>query len=451
MKFKKITISYITRCYPRLFPLLILPFVLFLLTSFGFLQHNGQKLALASPPETELFKSKCGKCHDLELALKEYRSAEIWKDTITRMREEHSADISQEEIESLVKYHVERQEQEAIIFKEKCEKCHPGKVFLKKNLSPDQTRAIIKRMQQKAGNNIEDKDIEIIVRYHARARLAALKANLSDMLGETPREEPDSKQEVIFQSRVALFAEKCTVCHELDKALTVIKDPQVWEQTIKRMQSYSKGAITDQQAKELVDFHVTEQQREINAFQESCTICHDDERVNRRSMSEEQWLATIRRMQKKAPELISDEKINLLTAYFHRRELAMAKIFYGKCQLCHYGNAGKAPFEDSKAELGGLIVIASEEFGDSFQIKDMNSLLSFHSQRQIRQMQFFRNDCSACHPGEIPKKKKPGMKVMSGRSRAEWISFVAVLQGLELNEEIQNTINSQIDYHVSRY
>ena len=257
---------------------------------------------------------------------------------------------------------MERQKQETAIFKEKCEKCHPGKVFLKKKLSGDQTRAIIKRMQQKAGNSIEDKDIETIVRYHARSRMAALKENL-DIFKETPSDQPALKKKMGLQKGMALFAEKCSECHGLDRAFSIIKDPEIWDQTIKRMQSYSKGAITDQEVKELVGFHVTEQQREINAFKESCTKCHDVERINNRSMSEEQWLATIKRMQQKAPELISDEKINLLTAYFHRRELTMAKIFSGKCQLCHYDSADGAPFQGSRGQISGVVALASEEFG----------------------------------------------------------------------------------------
>jgi cytochrome c5 len=244
-----------------------------------------------------------------------------------------------------------------------------------------------------------------------------------------------------------LFVEKCSACHEPDRALTVLKDPEVWAQTIKRMQYYSKGAITNQQAKELVDFHVTEQQKEINAFKETCTQCHDDERINSRSMSEEQWLATIKRMQQKAPDLISDEKINLLVGYFHRRELSLARIFYGKCRLCHLDNSSP----DSTVQMNGLIVLANEEFGRSLQVRKVNNILSIHTQRQKRNMQLYEKKCTTCHPGKIPEKKGLGKKNQEERTRAEWISIIAVLQGMELNKEIQNTINSQIDYHISRH
>ncbi|MFC1845247.1 hypothetical protein ACFLZ5_10750, partial [Thermodesulfobacteriota bacterium] len=348
-------------------------------------------------------------------------------------------------------YHVERQKQEAAIFREKCQKCHPGKVFLEKNLNANQARAIIKRMQQKAGNSIEDKDIEIIVRYHAQSHQAALQESIKGIFGEILNIQPGMKKRKGQDKGVSLFMAKCSTCHEPSRAFSVIKDPAVWAQTIKRMQYYSKGEITDQEANKLVDFHVTEQQREINTFQETCTKCHDDKRIVSRSMSQEQWLATIRRMQKKAPELITDEKITLLAAYFHRRELAMARIFYGKCQLCHYEGSGVEVSRGSTLQLNGLVVLANEEFGDSIRVTDVNNLLSFHVQRQKRNMQLYENDCSSCHISGIPKKKQPDKEPPEEKSREEWISFIATLQGMEINKDIQSTINSQIDYHKSRF
>jgi len=270
--------------------------------------------------------------------------------------------------------------------------------------------------------------------------------SLGKYLDDTFTGAPFDKQ--AMKRGMTLFVEKCSSCHEPNRALTVIKDPEVWAQTIKRMQYYSKGAITDQEAKELVVFHVTQQQREINAFKETCTKCHDDARINSRSMSEEQWIATIKRMQLKAPELISDEKIVLLAAYFHRRELAMARIFYGKCRLCHLENAGS----DSALQINGLIVLANEEFGRSIQVTDARDLISNHVQRQKRNMQIYENNCTICHHGRLPERKEPNNnETRATRTRAEWITYIASLQGVELNKEIQNTINSQIDFHISKH
>jgi len=281
--------------------------LLFIFINSGCQPQTDQNTFIIPPAGAELFKSKCSKCHDPELALQKYRSAEIWSDTITRMKEEHNADVNPEEIELLVKYHVARQKQEAAIFNEKCQKCHPGKIFLEKNLTADQARAIFKRMKQKAGNTIEGEDVEIIVRYHKQFHQAALEENLRGVFGQVFGMQPGSMKDGDRKKGMLPFMQKCSTCHEPKRALSVIKDPEVWAQTIKRMQYYSKGQITDQEVNELVDFHVTEQQREINAFKETCTRCHDDKRINSRSKTEEQWLATIKRMQQKAPELISDE------------------------------------------------------------------------------------------------------------------------------------------------
>lgn len=416
-----------------------------MLISFGCQPVTEQKRETVPPSSSgaEFFKSKCGKCHDLALALEKYRSEEVWYNTITRMKEEHKADITQQEIDLLVKYHVKRQQQEASIFNEKCQQCHPGKVFLEKKLSAEQAREIIKRMQQKAGNTIEDKDIEIIIRYHAQAQQAAVEKNLQGIYDQLTEGQPGKKR------GMRLFLEKCSSCHTPTRALTVFKDPEVWAETIKRMQSYSKGAFTDREVTELVDFHVSRQQIELNTFQETCTKCHSDERINSRSMSDEQWLETIKRMQKKAPELISDEKVNLLAAYFHRRELALARIFYGKCGLCHLDSSRGTPPPGTAIQMNGLIVLANEEFGRTLQLRDVNNLLSIHVQRQRRNMQFYESNCTTCHPGGAPKKKESGKEAKEERSRAEWISLIAALQGVELTKEIQNTINSQIDFHLS--
>ena len=444
MKFKTLICAPQARLLPALALLSPLLCALVILTSVGCQSIGAQNAETASAAGAELFRSKCGKCHDPELALKEYRSEKVWEDTITRMREEHRADISQAEAERLVQYHVERQKREAAIFQAKCQKCHPGKVFLQRALTPDEARAIVKRMQQKAGNTIEDKDVEIIVRYHMQAQQAALDKNLSGITESVLRDNPRMKK------GMALFVKKCSACHTPNRALSVIKDPQVWAETIKRMQHYSKGAISDQEAKELVDFHVTEQQREVNTFKETCTHCHTDERINSRSMSEEQWLATIKRMQKKMPELITDDKVTLLAAYFHRRELVLARIFSGKCQLCHIESNGKATPVGSSKQMDGLIMMTQREFGESIHVTDVNELLAIHLQRQKRDMALFARKCTTCHTSGLPVRKVAGSDVPKARTRAEWISIIATMQGVELTKENQETINSQIDFHIAK-
>jgi hypothetical protein len=82
-------------------------------------------------------------------------------------------------------------------------------------------------------------------------------------------------------------------------------------------------------------------------------------------------------MQQKAPQMIPDEKIHLLAASFHRRELTLARIFYGKCQLCQNSSEGQGVFQDPSGRIEGVIALGSEEFGVSFQIKDAHSLFYY--------------------------------------------------------------------------
>ena len=61
---------------------------------------------------------------------------------------------------------------------------------------------------------------------------------------------------------------------------------------------------------------------------------------------------------------------------------------------------------------------------------------------------YYQKDCTICHPEGVSNKKEPGKEMTEERSRAEWISYIATLQEMEINKETQNTINTRIDYHV---
>jgi len=211
--------------------------VLFVIITLGCQPFAIQKTPPALLSGAELFKSKCSQCHETELALRKYRSPGAWFETIARMKEKHNSQISSKEIKLLVQYHVERQKREAAVFNDRCQKCHPGKVFLEKALTPDQARAIIKRMQQKIGNTIEDKDIDIIVRYHVHSQQAALEKSLTGISALIPKKQLAKKRDA------ALFVKKCSICHLPARALEVTKDKEAWFQTIKRMQSTARGKL----------------------------------------------------------------------------------------------------------------------------------------------------------------------------------------------------------------
>lgn len=355
------------------------------------------------------------------------------------MRDMHKADISNEEIDRLVNYLVWRQKNESSVFKEKCRKCHPGEIFLEKNLTPAQTRLIIADMQRKAGNAISGEDVELIVNYHIREHLRTLQKSLRVAAAQKPpRQTMATASTPATTDITALFLVKCSECHEPTLALNVFKDERAWENTIARMRRYSKGFISEDEADKLISFHKNKQWREIEAFEKSCTVCHTEERINQRSMLEEEWLNTLKKMQQKAPELITNEKIEILANFYHRREMTMASLFYDRCNQCHpLARGEKVSF--SQFALNNLISLAHEKL-TSLTPPDVRSLLRLHATRQKREMMLFQKNCRKCHPGGKNNEQK--------RSAEEWALLISTMQDRTYNEHIQKSINAQIQFHV---
>jgi cytochrome c551/c552 len=51
-----------------------------------------------------------------------------------------------------------------------------------------------------------------------------------------------------------LFQEKCSACHKVDKATGKKKDAAGWEETVMRMIKKNKAAISDGEAKVIIDY-----------------------------------------------------------------------------------------------------------------------------------------------------------------------------------------------------
>jgi len=61
------------------------------------------------------------------------------------------------------------------------------------------------------------------------------------------------------------------------------------------------------------------QKEEQEIFEKDCALCHPAERSLGKEHTPSEWREVIRRMQKKAPDLISDEEINILVNYHIRK------------------------------------------------------------------------------------------------------------------------------------
>lgn len=50
------------------------------------------------------------------------------------------------------------------------------------------------------------------------------------------------------------FEARCSVCHGIDRPLNATKDRAGWEATVKRMQARAAGMISDDDAKQIIDY-----------------------------------------------------------------------------------------------------------------------------------------------------------------------------------------------------
>lgn len=59
-----------------------------------------------------------------------------------------------------------------------------------------------------------------------------------------------------------IFHTKCSVCHSDEIPLHMNKDRKAWEQTVKRMQQKRPNFISDKDAQKIIDFLVTNSKKE---------------------------------------------------------------------------------------------------------------------------------------------------------------------------------------------
>lgn len=403
-------------------------------------QAGKEKKAMRPPelPGAALFREKCSKCHELERALQATKDEAAWGNAIRRMRDQHKADISERELDQLVIYHTERQKMEAAIFQEKCQKCHPGKIFLEKNLTPSQTRELIRRMQEKAGSTVTDEDVELIVNYHRREQQTGLQRTLYAVAyPDTKRPPPSTVTQL-----ASLFGGECSRCHKGELPRGVLKDRALKEETREKMRQAGHD-LTDVQIDNLINSHAGEQNNELDSFRKVCTTCHSDERIANRSMNSEEWLSTIRRMQAKAPELITDDKVTVLAGYYHRREMVLSVLFYDNCSQCHFLSEIDEPtLSGVSANMDNLIFVASQRFGDGVVPTDIAELVGVHTAREKKEMAVFDGLCATCHLSKRPGKNE--------RTREEWIQHVADLQQVEPGETVEQKIIVQMGFHGRR-
>jgi len=249
---------------------------------------------IEAPPPSEyspLFQTKCSTCHTLERALIVGKDGVAWRKTILEMQKKEGSEITEDDVEKLVRYHVERQKREREIFEKDCSGCHELDRSVGKLKTHSGWCETIKRMQNKAPGAICDEEIDVLVNYHLRE---------GRMLSD-------------------LFLKKCSKCHSPERTLRVYGDWMIWEKTILEMQNKYGSDITASDARKLIKYHVEMQKEEQEIFEKDCILCHPAERSLDKQHTRSEWCEIIRDMQKKAPDIICDEEIDILVNYHIRK------------------------------------------------------------------------------------------------------------------------------------
>lgn len=107
----------------------------------------------------------------------------------------------------------------------------------------------------------------------------------------------------------AVFEKKCATCHTLERTLAVHSDRAGWEGTIKRM--IAKGASLEKSEVEPVLGYLTAK----SAFETKCNTCHDLQKPLTAIKNPEQWQATVQQMSAKKPGHLTDADAGAIALY----------------------------------------------------------------------------------------------------------------------------------------
>lgn len=115
-----------------------------------------------------LSMDKCSGCHDRQRILMKTDTEDSWDETINAMSIKEGVDISYEDIKRLANYHMARQKIEQEVFKKDCSECHQSGDTLKKKLSREQWREIVRQMMSRTEKMINDEEVDTLIDYHIR-------------------------------------------------------------------------------------------------------------------------------------------------------------------------------------------------------------------------------------------------------------------------------------------
>ncbi len=106
-----------------------------------------------------------------------------------------------------------------------------------------------------------------------------------------------------------LFEKNCITCHTLERVLAVQADRAGWENTVKRMLA-KRMELEKSQVDPLVGYLTAK-----SVFETKCNGCHDLQRPLTAIKNPEQWKATVLRMAAMKPGTLADAEVGAITLY----------------------------------------------------------------------------------------------------------------------------------------
>ncbi len=106
-----------------------------------------------------------------------------------------------------------------------------------------------------------------------------------------------------------LYEQTCATCHTLERSLAKQADKAGWEGTIKKM--VANGAkLTETQSGQILGYLTAK-----SAFETKCNTCHDLQRPLTAIKNPEQWKAAVQRMAAMKPGHLGDADAGAITLY----------------------------------------------------------------------------------------------------------------------------------------
>lgn len=196
-----------------------------------------------------------------------------------------------------------------ILFETKCGKCHPISRPLSKKMTLEEWDSITMRMRSKLPIWISEEERKSIVYYLIKTQ------------GDKLPEEISANQ--------ALFEDKCSLCHSIDRPLFALKSLEEWPKIVEQMRNKNQEWITEEEAQIITSYLVenikarksgvharNEISDEQALFEVKCSRCHVlDRPLKVDDFDTEDWARTVYRMRSKVPDWISEEEANTIINY----------------------------------------------------------------------------------------------------------------------------------------